>query len=130
MRVNKVYLVNAFSLGMLRSYLDDVEGFCHILVKRASVEEVCRFLKDAEESGVPVVSAVGHASTAQVLSRLLNREVPVNRVTIDIKPGECPVAIVVFQLLERLPEGKVLTEQELQQLVESGKAQFYIVIVP
>jgi len=59
------------------------------------------------------VSAVGHESTAKLLSQLLGIEIPVNRIEIKIEYGD---KLIVFQLLQRLPEGKVLSEEELRQL--------------
>jgi len=59
------------------------------------------------------VSAVGHASTAQFLSRLLGVHVPAQRVRIEMQPGD---VAIVFRLLERLPEGKVLNEEEFQHM--------------
>jgi len=59
------------------------------------------------------VSAVGHAATAQVLSQILRLPVPCNRVQIKMEPGDCAI---VFRLLQRLPEGKVLSKEELEAL--------------
>ena len=57
------------------------------------------------------VSAIGHEATAQLLSRLLDVTIPANRVMVTMKPGD---KALVFQLLVRLPEGKVLSEEELR----------------
>jgi len=102
-----VYLSNAFSLSMLTS---DVL----LRVKELSINEVRDLLKES------FMSAVGHESTAQLLSQLLDISVPVNRVSISLRPSD---KLVVFQLLTRLPEGKVLTLDELKQL----KYKFYLV---
>jgi len=59
------------------------------------------------------VSAVGHEATAEVLSRILGVEVPANRIRIKMEPGD---KAIVFQLLRRLPEGKILSEGELEEL--------------
>ncbi|WP_297216933.1 DUF1874 domain-containing protein, partial [Thermoplasma sp.] len=58
-------------------------------------------------------SAIGHEGTAKVLSDLTGFSIPVNRVAIRMQPGD---KALVFRLLDRLPEGKVLTEEELRQL--------------
>lgn len=55
-------------------------------------------------------SAVGHQGTAEIISRLLNVNVPMNRVAIKMQPGD---SAIVFRLLERLPEGKILSAEEL-----------------
>ncbi len=58
-------------------------------------------------------SAVGHEGTASLLSKLLGVEVPMRRVSIYAKPGD---VLVHFALRTRLPEGRVLSEEELRQL--------------
>jgi|SRR5690554_4318739 len=82
----KRYLTNAFSIQMLQK-----EGV-------VSFEEIT-----PEDIPADVVSAVGHADTAAVLSDLLGFEVPMNRafVTLDEE-----TEIYVAQLVGgRLPEG-------------------------
>ena len=59
------------------------------------------------------VSAVGHEATANALSELLGIEIPVNRIQIKMKTGDMAV---VFRVLTRLPEGKVLTRAELEKI--------------
>jgi len=61
----------------------------------------------------PFVSAVGHEGTARVLTQLLGVEIPENRVRIEMRAGD---RALVFRLLVRLPEGKVLGEEELKEL--------------
>ena len=57
------------------------------------------------------VSAVGHAATAQFLSRLFGMEVPESRVQIHMQPGD---RAVVIRLLERLEAGRTFeTVEEL-----------------
>jgi len=58
-------------------------------------------------------SAVGHQSTAEVMSRILKVEIPTNRVRIQMEPGD---RAIVFQLRTRLPEGRVLSKEELESL--------------
>jgi hypothetical protein len=68
------------------------------------------------------VSAVGHESTARVLSKLLGTDVPFNRVQIAIKEGD---VIVSFQFLVRLPEGHILKEGEVFTLYNEGRIKFF-----
>lgn len=96
-----IYLTNAFSLSMLPS----VEG--SIEYRRVTVEEVRKILTSSW------VSAIGHDSTATVLQELLFLEVPVNRIQVKLERGD---TLVVFQLLSRLPEGKVLSRDEILSL--------------
>jgi hypothetical protein len=62
-------------------------------------------------------SAVGHAATAEFLARVLGVVVPVNRIAIDMQPGD---AALVLRLTERLPEGRMLTAEELKDRHEIG----------
>ena len=59
------------------------------------------------------ISAVGHQGTADLLSRILEIKIPANRVSIKMAKGD---VAIVFRLLQRLPEGTVLSEQELAKL--------------
>ncbi len=59
----------------------------------------------------PLVSAVGHAATAQHLGRLLGVEVPEHRQTIRMLPGD---DALVFRLLQRPPEGVIHDADALQ----------------
>ena len=56
-------------------------------------------------------SAVGHAATAQFLSQHLRLDVPVDRTTVNMEPGD---RALVLRLKERLPEGKVLSEDDMR----------------
>jgi len=58
-------------------------------------------------------SAVGHQATADMISSLLEVKVEVNRVQIFFEPGDKALAFVPKQ---RLPEGKVLTKEELLKI--------------
>lgn len=55
-------------------------------------------------------SAIGHEGTATLMTQLTGVQIPVNRVAIKMQPGDIAV---VFRMLTRLPEGKVLTQEEL-----------------
>lgn len=82
----KKYLVNAFSIQMLSG------------PATVRFEEI-----DATEVSADVVSAVGHADTAAVLSNMLGFEVPMNRMNISLDED---TEIYVAQLIGgRLPEG-------------------------
>ena len=106
------YLANAFSLNML----SDVKE-AKILVKEVETEDVRKILLN---SGF--VSAIGHSSTAQVLTQILGFEIPVNRIPIKLTDKDI---LIVFQLLSRLEEGKILTKEELEKLTY----KFYVVYI-
>jgi hypothetical protein len=76
-------------------------------IRQASIEEVRQILSEG------FVSAIGHQATATLLSQLLGIEVPFNRVTVKVEPGDI---LIHFVLRERIPEGKILTLEELQSL--------------
>jgi hypothetical protein len=78
-----------------------------IKLRRISVEEAKEVLADG------FVSAVGHEATAKLLSQLLGIQVPMERRTIFLKPGD---RAIHFFLKSRLPEGVVLTEEQLKGL--------------
>ena len=95
-----VYLANAFSLSMITppSTLSVIE---------VSDDNVKRIVASG------FVSTIGHEATAKIVSSRLGISVQVNRVSIQLKYGD---TLVVFQLLKRLEEGKVLTEDEMKQM--------------
>lgn len=63
--------------------------------------------------GNDFISAIGHQSGAAFLSILLDMEIPANRIEISMQPGD---AALVLRLKSRLPEGKVLTHEEMRQI--------------
>jgi len=105
-----VYIANAFSLSMLTPPAT-------VKVTEASVEDVKRILVNG------FTSAIGHDATAKIISTQLSIQVPVNRISIQLKPSDI---LVVYQLLTRLPEGKVLSEDEMRNV----QAKWYVVTVP
>ncbi len=109
-KMPKVVLANAFSLSMLP--MSSAETI--LRVKEVGIEEVKELLAGGFES------AIGHESTAAFLTSKLGIQVKAERkqVTIDAN-----TILVVFQLLSRLPEGRVLTEEE----IASVKYKFYLV---
>ena len=57
------------------------------------------------------VSAVGHSSTAEVMTSLLEVEVPFNRLNIVPKDGD---SFICFKLDSRPPEGAILDRETLE----------------
>ena len=64
------------------------------------------------------ISAIGHESTASILSTLLGVDVPVNRILFEQAAGQ---QAVVFKLNGRPPEGQILTEAEIEEIGYSFK---------
>jgi len=79
-----------------------------IKLKTITIEEAKILVKTK-----PFVSAVGHAATAEVLSTVLETPIPVNRAQVFLEPGD---RALHFVLSVRLPEGQVLTKDELMKL--------------
>jgi hypothetical protein len=96
-----VYLGNAFSLNMLNA--PEVQ----LKVSEISLQEAKNILSGG------FISAVGHQATADILSKLLDIPVLFNRIEVKLQKGD---VLIVFQLLKRLEEGKVLTEEEIKNL--------------
>ena len=81
----KQYLSNAFSLQM--------QGDFYAETAPISIEDVPKNF----------ISIVGHADVASVLSTLLDTDVPVNRVSVSLQPGD--ILYVGQYIGPRLPEG-------------------------
>ncbi|MFP3256981.1 MAG: DUF1874 domain-containing protein [Candidatus Nanopusillus acidilobi] len=95
-----LYLSNAFSLGMLTG--DGAIGVVGLTDNQAK-----SLLSDGFQS------AVGHQATADFIKALIGIDVPVNRVSLSLKDEDM---MVVLQLQGRLPEGKILSEEEMKQI--------------
>jgi len=76
--------------------------------RHATVNEVNRLLDRFDD----FTSAIGYESTARALSELLNRRIPYNRISIDMKPGDMAI---VFKLRIRPREGQVFTLDEIRR---------------
>lgn len=106
-----IYLANTFSLSMLGD-----SG--KISFRKINENEVKEILKEE------FISCIGHQSTAILLSNILNQEIPMNRIQIKLNTGD---KLIVFQVLVRLEEGKILTLEEMKDLLQQGKIGFYLV---
>jgi hypothetical protein len=77
------------------------------LKKKITLLEVKLLIADNDYESV-----IGHNSTAQIMSELLEIEVPVNRIKYE---QTCDDIAIVFQLRKRPPEGKILSRQEIEK---------------
>ena len=119
--MHKLYLLNAPIVPI------PIEMYCTVYVMRTKdVNYIKKFIEFMRGLGYEVVSAIGHESTAKVLSMLLGFEVPAQRQTITLTESDIAVA---FALDFRIPEGKVLSKEELEQLIREDKISFYIIEV-
>lgn len=60
-----------------------------------------------------ILSAVGHQSTSEILSELLETEIPVNRIQFAQEVGQ---SAIVFKLKGRAPEGVILSREEIESI--------------
>jgi hypothetical protein len=58
------------------------------------------------------VSAIGHQSTAQILTNLLQIPVPMNRINFEQQVLQMAL---VFKLKQRAPEGVILTAEQIEE---------------
>jgi hypothetical protein len=80
---------------------------CNLKLQKISLNEVKSLLKDG------FMSAIGHESTAKILSELLGVEVQLNRINVKCQNSD---VLVVFTLKSRAPEGKILTKEEIEAI--------------
>jgi hypothetical protein len=103
-----VYLANAFSANMLSA---DADGDSYIRFTRLSEFEVKALL-----SSGGFESTIGHPGTAQVLTEKLGLQVEANRKAVRLAKGDKLIVAQVEWPGGRLPEGRVLTKEEVEKL--------------
>jgi hypothetical protein len=81
--------------------------------KRIKPDEARQLIRDFVVEGKEIVSAIGHASTAEILSELFEYSVQVQRVEVEQTPAD---VALVFRLKGRLSEGQGLTRSEIEQI--------------
>jgi len=106
------YLANGFSPNMISQSSD-------VSFEAISSEEFCKNVSDS-------VNAIGHDGTVSLINTLCNTQLKTNRVMVHVQPTD---VIYVINVSTRLPEGKVLTYDELEQLLHEGKIQFWKVTI-
>ncbi len=60
-----------------------------------------------------ILSAIGHQSTADILTTLLGKDVPLNRILFSQEVGQ---KAVCFRLNGRPQEGEILTREQLEEI--------------
>lgn len=63
--------------------------------------------------GKEILSAVGHQATADILTELLEVEIPMNRIQFSHNVNQFAL---VFKLKGRPEEGKILTREEIESI--------------
>ncbi|MEN8907875.1 MAG: YddF family protein [Clostridiales bacterium] len=82
-------------------------------LKTISLEEAKKLVSESE-----ILSAVGHNSTAQILTSLLDVEIPVNRILFSQEKEQ---QALCFKLNGRPPEGEILSKEDLEKIGYSFK---------
>jgi uncharacterized protein yddF len=77
-------------------------------LKTISLEEAKQLIQDKE-----TLSAVGHDSTAQILTELLETSVPVNKIQFKQQKGQ---KALCFKLNGRPQEGAILSAEEIEKI--------------
>lgn len=90
-------------LAVLNTSILTTEGT--FTLKDITLEEARNLVTENE-----ILSAVGHQSTADILTTLLETEVPMNRIQFAQETGQ---KALVFKLNGRPEEGKILTAEEI-----------------
>lgn len=103
MNETKITLLNSSILTSFGSYV----------YKPLTLEEARTLIKEFQREGKVIESAIGHRSTADLLTTLLDLPVAVNRVEFKQSVND---AALIFKLKERAPEGKVLSHEELEEI--------------
>ena len=116
--MGKVYLTNAFSINMLSNFPAE------LTVVKINKEEFCSELEDGlkyEE----FVNAIGHDSTVNLVNKLCGTNLQKNRMEIKMVEGD---KALIIQPMQRLEEGKILSDEEITKMLNEGKIAFYKVI--
>jgi len=98
-----VYIFNTLIVPLASEYKRGT-----ILLERITIEEAKQLVQSTD-----FVSAVGHEGTAKLLSQILDVNIPTNRIAVHLLKGDIGLH---FVLKQRLPEGKILTYDELKTL--------------
>jgi hypothetical protein len=59
------------------------------------------------------ISAVGHQSTAEIMSDLLGQDIQSNRIQVRPDRGD---RFLCFRILQRAPEGAILDREQIEQV--------------
>ena len=95
-------------LGLLNTTICTTDGIFEVqTISLEQAKEIAKINTDNFDS------AVGHDSTAQIMSELLEVEIPVNRQLFLQQQGQ---TCLVFKLKGRPPEGVILTKEEIESI--------------
>jgi len=117
--MGKVYLINTFSLNMLKEFPTN------LTVDKIDRDEFCLKLEARLEDN-ELVNAIGHDSTVNLINKLCEVQLQKNRIEVKMNEGD---RVLVIMIAERLPEGKVLSDTEIEDMYKQGKISFYEIIL-
>jgi len=103
----RVVVSNAFSVNMIAT------NAVTLRFRRITLDQAKEIVKS---SGGNYLSVVGHEGTAILLSHILDVEIPVNRTNYVLNPTD---VLLVFTIPFRLPEGRVLTYEEVKKVKDA-----------
>jgi hypothetical protein len=95
------------ALALLNTSIITADGA--FTLQTVTLHEALELLSEASN----VDSAIGHTSTAQILTELLGQEVAVNRQQFRQEIGQ---SALVFKLKGRPEEGQILTREEIEKI--------------
>jgi hypothetical protein len=90
-----------------------ISDYGTFIYSRISPDEARHLVREFQQPGKTIQSAIGHQSTADLLSMLLKVTVTVNRT--EFKQEVDDLALV-FKLKERPPAGRILSREELEAI--------------
>jgi len=97
-------ILSSFSFSMIEEYP------CEIRAEEISLNEIKEKIKKGE-----IDFKIGHPSFAEVLSQMLDFKIEAIREKIKLKKGDTAIIAQIFGST-RLPEGKILTSNEIKKL--------------
>lgn len=83
------------------------------LYQRLMLDEARTLVREFQAEGKTIQSAIGHQSTAVLLTTLLQYAVAVNRMEFKQTVGDLAL---IFKLKGRPPEGRVLSQEEVEAI--------------
>ena len=102
-----IYLANGFSPSMLSKLPLDLE------FREISKDEFCEAVKHS-------INSIGHAGTVELINKLCDTAIAVNRISFKADVGD---EIYIMVLTVRLEEGRILKSEEIQKMYQEGKVR-------
>lgn len=120
----KLYLLNAL-ITPFKAHDEETAVFVCRKINKQLFEDIIR---NAEQDGRKIVSAIGHQSTVEFIHSILSQDVAkhfiFNRQEIYFEPGDIGVVVRVF---ERSQEFKEWSLEELKNFYATGKVEFLVI---